>query len=420
MRAAIFMAFSVVLGGCATSVTAVEPRPAIEADEAGPVDPAIIRSALVDTADAIDKVLLDEVGRAKGDYYWREGRWSPYEVAWHTGQAIEGLLAAHAVTGNPRYLARARQAGDYWVSLELKDGPFAGMINAAHGDTLGRLINFTTVGNGTPGLFRLTSVTGDQRYAEVASRAIIWLARHTQVPDHPGLYYNILDPVTGTIWTDKSPHHATAHPSVTQVARPNIEGSPFLDACQYTGEKWLCDAQFDLAVRTAQRQSANGMWMEFQPNNPETGRIHPRSNIWYAEALLETWFVRPDPALLSAALKTARGNVALMDRDGGFDYDRIGDKTEGLSPTGSASAFAGLLWLELRRVGHAEFDAHIHKVARWLVANRYPVTHPDPNLRGLVVERRVKRGAIIQRDVGNLFAARFFEKYLEQFGTQSE
>ncbi len=400
---------------CAMPGNAQPPTPASAAVPA-PVEADVIRAAMAETADAIDQVILDPQGRARGDYLWFEGRWSEYEVAWHTGQAIEALLAAHAVTGDARYLARARQAGDFWASLELTDGPFAGMINAAHGDRLGDLINFTTVGNGTPGLFRLSKVTGDPRYADVASRAIAWLARNMRVPGHPGLYYNILDPATGTILTDRSPHHDTANPSVTQVARPNIEGSPFLDACRHTGEQWLCDAHFDLAVRTAARQSANGMWMEFEPNDPDTGRVHPRFNTWNAEALLRTWFERRDPRLLEAALRNARANVAFLDADGGFDYDRIGDRTQGLAPTGSASAFAGLLWLELRRAGHTEFDEPIHRVARWLVANRYPAAHPDPNLRGMVVERRIKRGSIIQRDLGNLFAARFFEKYLEQFG----
>ncbi len=410
----------------AAFATLVAASPIVAADSAEPavqpaaanamVPQAAIRRALIETADAIDTMLLDEHGRAKGDYYWREGRWSPYEVAWHTGQAIEALLAAHAVTGDPRYLARARQAGDYWVSLELKDGPFKGMINAAHGDRLGELINFTTVGNGTPGLFCLSKVTGDPKYADVASSAIIWLARNMQVPEHPGLYYNILDPATGTIWTDKSPHHDTDTPSVTQVARPNIEGSPFLDACLHTGEQWLCDAHFDLATRTAQRQSANGMWMEFEPNDPVSGVIHPRFNSWNAEALLRSWKAKPNDLWFQAALKTARASIAMIGRDGSFDYDRRGETTSGVSPTGSASAFAGLLWLELRRAGYAEFDAEIHRVAGWLVSNRYPADHPDPNLRGLVVERRIKRDAVIQRDLGNFFAARFFESYLEQFG----
>jgi hypothetical protein len=384
--------------------------------QAQPVPAAQVHATLAEITDAMATRLMDADGRARGDYHWATGEWREYEAPWHTGQMIEALLAAHAVTGDPRYLARARQAGDWWIGLELKDGPIKGMVNAAHGDRLGPLINFTTVGNGTPGLFRLSRVTGDPRYADVATAAIMWLARNMQVPGHPGLYYNILDPATGQIWTDKSPHHDTHKASVEQVARPNIEGSPFLDACEHSGEEWLCAAHFDLARRTAARQSPNGFWMEFEPNDPGKGTVHPRFNTWNAEAMLRAYRATGDQALLDAALATARANAALMEADGRFDYEQNASGERGRNaPTGSATAFAGLLWLDLHQMGQTEFAPQIHAAARWLIANRFPADHPDPNLRGLVKELRVKNGAVIQRDLGNPFAVRFLAAYLGAF-----
>jgi hypothetical protein len=382
---------------------------------AQPVPPAEVKQALVEIADGIDAVLLDETGKAKGDYDWEAGAWREYEVAWHSGQAIEGLLWAYRATGEKRYLDRAKQTGDYWVSLELKDGPFKGMINAAHGDRLGQLINFTTVGNGTPGLFHLTKVSGDPRYADVASHAIAWLATNTKVPGEE-LYYNILDPATGTIWKDKSPHHDVAKASLTQVSRPNIEGSPFLDACLHQKQKSLCKAHDALALATAKRQGTDGLWMEFEPNNPANGTVHPRFNTWNAEAMLRQWQRTKDRRFLDSALATARANVKMMKADGAFDYvQNISGRGGSMSPTGSATAFAGILWLGLRAEGHKEFDAQIHTAARWLITNRFPANHPDPNLRGQVLERRIKGGGILQRDLGNLFAARFLSQYLEAF-----
>lgn len=382
----------------------------------GVVPSEAVRAALVETADVIDHVLLDESGRARGDYDWQRGRWSEYEVAWHTGQAIEALLVAHAITGDQRYLDRARRAGDWWVSLEIRDGPLAGMVNAAHGDRLGSLINFTTVGNGTPGLFRLSRVSGDSRYADTAARAIVWLARNTAVPGQPGLYYNIIDPKTGAVWRDRTPHRATSAPAITEVARPNIEGSPFLDACEHLGADWLCRTHDALAQHTAACQDANGLWMRFEPNNAADGTVHPRFNSWNAEAMLRAWRRTGDQRLLAASIATARANQRLIAADGAFDYDQsLAGPRRATSPTGSATAFAGLLWLGLREAGHTEFDASIHAAARWLIANRYPLDHPDPQVRGLVVERRIKGGRVIQRDLGTIFAVRFFAAYLKAF-----
>ena len=396
--------FTALLVVAAAPGNAVEPVPSTE-----------VKATIVEIADSIDRVLLDDEGKARGDYDWKSGEWREYEVAWHSGQAIKALLWAHEVTGEKRYLVRARQAGDYWVGLELKDGPFKGMINAAHGDRLGRLINFTTVGNGSPGLFHLSRVTGDARYADVASRAIVWLAESTKVPGEE-LYYNILDPDTGTIWTDKSPHHDVAKAKLTQVARPNIEGSPFLDACLHLKRESLCEAHDRLALATMQRQGTDGLWMEFEPNNPDDGTVHPRFNTWNAEAMLRQYWESKDRRFLESALATARANVKFMKPDGSFDYvQNVNGKGGSTSPTGSATAFAGILWLGLRAEGHGEFDPQIHAAARWLIANRYPADHPDPNLRGLVIERRIKGGNIIQRDLGNLFAVRFLALYAAAF-----
>jgi hypothetical protein len=118
-----------------------------------------------------------------------------------------------------------------------------------------------------------------------------------------------------------------------------------------------------------------------------------------------------------------RANARMMRADGSFDYVQNRDGTGGsASPTGSATAFAGILWLRLRALGHREFDPQIHAAARWIVANRFAADHPDPNLRGTVLELRVKRDAarvvILQRDIGTSFGVRFLAAYLGAFGAE--
>jgi hypothetical protein len=79
------------------------------------------------------------------------------------------------------------------------------------------------------------------------------------------------------------------------------------------------------------------------------------------------------------------------------------------------------LWLDLRGLGHDEFDGNIHAAARWLIANRFPAEHPDPNVRGMVFEFRNKSSNVLQRDLGSIFAVRFLAAYLKAFpGEQSK
>ncbi len=388
---------------------------------AGPVPSAEVRKALDETATAVANVVLDGEGKARGDYDWVRGTWNPYEVAWHTGQAIEGLVAAYQVNHDPKLLAKARQAGDWWIAQEITSGQFKGLLYASHGDKFGKLVNFTTIGDGTPGLFNLSRVTGDKKYADVATRSIRWLIANTEVPGDQGLYYNIIEVEAGKIWKDKSANlPGVENPPLTSMARPNIEGFPFYDACLHTGDKSLCDRHVKLAQKIAARQAPSGFWMEFEPNDSEDGSVHARFNTWNAEALLTAYAVKKDPALLEAALRTARANTRLMKSDGSFDYVQYVDKEGGsVSPTGSATAFAGILWLKLRALGYTEFDPQIHAAARWLVDNRFAADHADPNVRGLVLELRNKRGkgqtVVLQREIGTGFAARFFADYLKAF-----
>ena len=52
------------------------------------------------------------------------------------------------------------------------------MLRAIHGDHVGNLIVTATITDGTPGLFRLSHVTGDRKYADCATRSGEWILKH--------------------------------------------------------------------------------------------------------------------------------------------------------------------------------------------------------------------------------------------------
>jgi len=380
-----------------------------------------IVNAVRDAADYASTTLIQPNGKGRIEYDLIAGRWRDYEVHWHTAQTAFGLLAAYELTGEPNYLAAAIRAGDWWISTEFEPPhPFAGLVNAAHNDRLGALINMTTITDGTNAIFELSRVTGNPKYAEAAVRSGDWLLEHAYLPEE-GLFYNIFDPDSGEVWTDRSPHHRDIGPEdikVTQVARPNSEGYLYADMCRFTGDQRYCDVFLAVADKKIERQHANGLWMDFEPNDPDSGRIHPRFNIWLAEAQLEAFELSGKKRYLRSALATGRAMARLQDREGTIFYRNFADgRTQKTDYTGSAVAFSGLLWLRLEAAGYDEFSSNIERSAGWLLDNQFDAYHPDANLRGAFLNTRVRRTdngvAIYQRDIGTSFGLRFLVEYLK-------
>lgn len=299
----------------------------IATDQAAPAqtppDQAALQSAVREMSQHLARVALDESGGARGDYDLHQSRWLPYERAWHTGQMIWGLLHAYKLQNDSEYLDAATRAGEWWITQSIGSGPLQGMLNAAHGDRLGELINFSTLSDGTPGLFALSQATHNPLYAQTAAKAASWSLQHLYLPD-AGLVLNIVDPANGEIWRDRSPHHAARPARLNQVARPNIEGFLFLEAAQYLADPAMLAAFFRLADRAVELQHPNGLWMDFEPNDP-SGKVHPRFNLWYAEALLRAANASAAPAqrqrYIAAAGKTIQTMRSALNADGSILYD---------------------------------------------------------------------------------------------------
>jgi hypothetical protein len=415
------------LGGVATAAPAAPSVAGAEAGEAKRADPRpAIRAALRDVGRHVATVLVTPSGKGRADYDLMTGRWLEYEPHWHTGQQIWGLLHAHRITGERAFLRSAVRAGRWWISTEFQaPHPLAGLVNAYHGDHIGPLINFTTISDGTPGLFALSRATGDPRHAATATRSGKWLWANARVPEGTpggeGLFFNFIDPATARIVTAFSPTHpGVAAPTITQIARPNIEGFLFKDMCLHTGEQVWCDRFVAQARAALARQNADGLWMDFEPNNPATGDVHPRFNVWNAEALLEAHALTGDRAFLEGAARTARFMARVQRPDGAIYYNLKNDGTfRRDSITGSATAFSGILWLRLKDHGYREFQPNIDRSLAWVLTNRFPLDHPDPNLRGAVLETRVRvvdgKTRIAMRDIASAFSLRFLAMAHDDF-----
>lgn len=410
---------ALALTSCASASPRVEPAKA--ATDASLTEKAV--QVLTTAAHYARDVLTSPSGMVRADYDLMSGKWLDYEPHWHTGQLIWGLVEAWRITGDESLITSARRSGEWWIGTQFPPGhPLAGMVNAFHGDHVGPLINFTTVTDGTPGLFALSRATGDACYAHVASTAGDVLVARTTVPADiqggAGLFYNFLDPDTGAVITDRSPTHpGVTKPALTQIARPNIEGFLQADQCRFTGDNRYCEAFVAHARLTLARQDAQGLWMDFEPNDPETGKVHPRFNVWNAEALLEAYQISGDRAFLEGAARTGRYMAQQQRRDGTIPYDlHESEPASRQSITGSASAFAAILWLRLRDYGVEGFDEPIARSLNFALSNQFPTDHPDPNLRGAILETRVRvvdgRTRIAIRDIATTFSLRFLALWL--------
>lgn len=388
-------------------------------DETGGKKKEVLK-AIQETADYIKNVVIDENGVSRCDYNVIEGKWYDYEPPWHTGQAIYALTEAHRITGERSYLETAVRAGEWWISLEIKDHPkLNGMISSIHGDHAGEVIVFATMSDGSAGLYRLYEATGDKRFAEVPTRAGDWMLRNMCLLEE-GVCYDNVDPVSGEVLKENSPFWPEKdEQELYDVARPNNEGSLFLDMYEFTGEDEYKDAFITLCNSLVEKQGPEGLWMDFTPNKKASGAVHPRFNLWYAESLIRGYELTGERKYLEAAAKTARTYAGFQDSRGTIYYSNYLDgSVDRSSVCGSSVAFSGIIWLKLKKYGIDEFNENIERSLDWILKNRYATDHPDPNLAGAVINTRLrnKKGKLwlTQRDIGTSFGTRFLVDYYEQ------
>lgn len=364
--------------------------------------------------------MMDEMGRSRCDYNLTEGKWFEYEVPWHTGQAVNALLAAYKQTGKKAYLDAAIRGGNYWAGLEIKDHPvLKGMVDARHGDSIGEdFIVFATVSDGTPGIYELSRVTKNPKYAKVATSAAYWMMKN-MYDASKGICYDNIDAKTGEVLKESSPFWKNKkEQSLFDVSRPNTEGWLFKDAFEFSGDVKFKEAFINLCNSLIEKQGPEGVWMNFMPNSVEASSFHPRFSLWYAESLIQAFQLTKDKKYLDAAARTAAVFAKAQQSDGTIYYDNYlnGRQPDKGSVTGSASALAGIVWIQLHQNGYKQFDANIERSASWLLKNRYAQNHPDPNLRGAVLETRTRsrKGKVwlTQRDTGSIFALRFLVDYI--------
>lgn len=94
-----------------------------------------------------------------------------------TGYAVTTLTYLFARTHDAEYLTRARQAGDWLLSIQTPDGAMPTAVRYAEGDFKSPHAHTFDVGMVLNGLVCLYNATQDQRYLTGARKAADWLIR---------------------------------------------------------------------------------------------------------------------------------------------------------------------------------------------------------------------------------------------------
>ena len=144
---------------------------------------------------------------------------------------------------------------------------------------------------------------------------------------------------------------------------------------KYTGNKKYKDAFLTLCESLVKTQGPEGLWMDFMPNSKEEGAYHPRFNLWYAESLIDGYDLTGDKRYLEAARKTAEIYARAQESDGTIYYKNyLSGKKNRNSITGSAVAFAGIIWIRLEKNGIDQFSKNINLSYEWIKKNRFETT----------------------------------------------
>lgn len=401
----------ILILGSGISASAGEPRLDPERERA-------VRASLTTAANYAADVLLKQDGQSRGDYDITNGRWQTYETVWHTGQVVAGLTGAADVTGDERFFGRALDGARFITGLRLEE-PLAlkGMINAVH-DADNPRITMTTLTDGAAPVFEIARRTDDAAILAVLTGAGDWMASELWIPERR-MFYDVIE-ADGRVLGRDLPMDPSIH---KDDARYGTEGSYFAHLYRATGEKRYLELFLE-PCRQMVADQVDGVWPHLLPNDRETGSLHGRFNIWYAEALLEAYDLTGDDAFLEAALATARTYAAFPEPDGTMYYRHRLDGWRSMeSPSGSVAAFAGILWLKLSALGYPEFDPLIEASVDFLLINQYPGDHPDRNLAGGYFELWTRnRGGdfhIYHRDIATAFGLRFLSDYLKHHDSRS-
>ncbi|NQU39160.1 MAG: hypothetical protein HQ523_04335 [Lentisphaerae bacterium] len=337
-------------------------------------------------------------GAFRGEYSARTRQWGMFCPIWHGGQAVKALALAYEVLGQERLIDAARAGAEFILRNQVEGG----MIRAYESGQDG--INTSATIECLDGLFELSRVTGEAKWAQAAIDAARWLQRNAFLPEEGFFkdeYLPEADQFQRPAWAESM--------GFLEAGRPLLDDGVFITAAQVSGDASLADVAIRTADRLLKDEAPEGTWAHYPPALARTGVIHPRHSYWWGRPMWKVNQATGDQRYLDCCRRSATWYVKAMREDGGlFRNTDANFNTPSFGQATSGIACAAILWHELaREYGDTEWDEPLLRGLRFCRGVQFS-TPTDPNLRGAILEKVVTPDGTdappwYLRDVGTFF-----------------
>ena len=313
-------------------------------------------------------------GSLKDEYF--RGDWRFFGTSWHTGQAVKAWVMAAPHLDHDA-LAYARTAGDWLLANQVREGDDRGLLYGY--EDFVEYTNTSAQLEALDGLFHLAEAAGEERYREAAMANLDWVARKAWLPEQ-GLFRDLYDPAKGEFFVRKDRPWG--------IGRPLLDDAVFLTGYRLSGEDRFLDIAVRVADKLLEREHPEGNWLDYQPCVRERGSLHPRQGYWWGRPMLALYRETGEARYLYQFQRCLEWYRKALRVDGGIMRDtRLDFRTDSLNLATSASACAGLVFLDALEInGDAFARLWAERILRFCQSMQI-LEAEDPNLRGAVVEK---------------------------------
>lgn len=317
-------------------------------------------------------------GANRGEYMPGE-KWKFFGPVWHTEQGVKALALAYKYFKKPYLLESARLGAEFILNQQVteKNDIDYGMVEAYEDDV--DKLNTSAVLESCDGLFTLSEVTGEMKYAERALEAIDWVVRRCYLGD--GIFENQYDVKNSkglNPWPNK----------YNDPGRPLLDDGVLLKAWGYSKNEKYRKVFYETADKLLRREEAKGNFIGYNPANWEKGYLHPRHAFWWGRPMWMAYKDSGDIKYGECFNRSCQWYTKAMRQDGGIIRQTYVDfNTLSFGHATSGVSCAVLMYRDaFVELGNSRYIPFIIKGLSYVISMQ--VTNAqDPNMAGVIIEK---------------------------------